>query len=95
MKKLHKEGGKLSKNTVEKMRIITRTWDDLRNILDDFDLKKSELSYSDYTECKRLMSLLGAPGNIECTIYEKAAAFFEKHGYMVMDDNGIGYRITI
>lgn len=79
----------------EKMQIITKTWDDLRNILDDADLRKSGLSYSDYTECKRLMSLLGAPGNIECTIYEKAADFFEKHGFMVFEENGIGYRITI
>lgn len=84
-----------SSEIVSKMRKITRTWDDLRNILDDADLKKAGLSLSDYRECQRLMALLGAPGNIECTICEKAAAFFEKHGYMVFDENGIGYRITI
>lgn len=81
-------------NIAKKMQIITRTWDDLRNILDDADLRKAGLSLSDYRECERLMPLLGAPGNIECTICEKAAGFFEKHGYIVKDENGIGYRIT-
>ncbi len=82
-------------NIANKLSVITRTWDDLRNILDDEDLRKAGLSLTDYTECRRLMPLLGAPGNIECTIYEKAAEFFEKHGYLVMDETGIGYRITI
>ena len=84
-----------NKSVVDKMRFITSTWDDLRRIYDDADLKKEGLSLSDYRECQRLMPLLGAPGNSECTISEKAASFFEKHGYLVMYDNGIGFRIKI
>ena len=78
----------------DKLKIITRAWSDLYNMLDDADLKKAGLSLSDYSECKRLIALLGAPGNKAETVIEKAAGYFEKHGYTVTE-SGIGYQITV
>lgn len=73
---------------------ISRTYSDLVGIYDDADLKKEGLSLTDYQECKRLMALLGAPGNVADTIYDKAAGFFKKHGYTVTQ-KGIVLQITI
>ena len=85
----------MSKIDVEAMRIIAKTNHEFLDLHDDNDLRKAGLSLTDWKEIKRLLPLLSTPGNIECTIYEKAAEFFEKRGYMVFDENGIGFRITI
>ena len=79
---------------VNKLNTITRTYSDLIEIYDDADLKKSGLTLSDYQECKRLMPMLGKPGDVAETIYEKAADFFLKHGYNV-EKEGIGFSISI
>ncbi len=81
-------------NFTDKCNVITRTYHDLVDIYDDADLRKAGLSYTDYQECKRLMPLLGAPGNVADTIYDKAAGFFKKHGYIVKE-RGIVLQITI
>ncbi len=78
----------------EKLRRITSAWGELNCIDDDEALQRSGLSMSDYRECERLMPLLGSPGCIAYTIYEKAAGFFKKHGYNV-NISGTGYMITI
>ena len=78
----------------DKCNVIARTYDALVAIYDDADLRKEDLSLTDYQECKRLMPLLGAPGNVADTIYDKAAGFFKKHGYTVKE-RGIVLQITI
>ena len=75
------------------MNRITKVYSAIREIYDDCDLAKSGLSYTDYHEAKRVMSLVGAPGNVAETIYGNVAAFFEKYGFTVTP-KGIGYEIT-
>lgn len=79
----------------EKVNAIARSYHDFLDLQNDADLRKAGLSLTDWKEIKRLIPLLGSIGNIECTIYEKAAEWFENHGFIVMEENGIGYRITI
>lgn len=89
----HKEEFKMS--YTDKCDAIAKSYHDFCDIHNEADLRKHGLSLTDWKEVKRLIPLLGSIGNIECTIYEKAAEWFENHGFMVFDENGIGYRITI
>ena len=84
-----------TESVVRSMRTIAGTYHVLRDIQYEQELRKEDLTVADYEECKRLMSLLGAPGNKAETIYEKAAAFFKRHGFNVMENGGIGYQITV
>ncbi|AOZ97928.1 hypothetical protein [Butyrivibrio hungatei] len=79
----------------EKCNAIAKCYHDFIALQDDAALRKAGLSLTDWKEIRRLIPLLGTIGNIECTIYEKAAKWFEDHDYLVFDENGIGYRITI
>ena len=78
----------------DKVNTITRSYSDLVAIDDDKALRKADLTLTDYEECKRLMPNLGKPGDKAETIYEKAAGFFKRHGYIV-EPKGIGYSISI
>ncbi len=78
----------------DKCNVIARTYHDLVDLYDDADLRREGLSLTDYWEIRRLMPLLGEPGKVADTIYDKAAGYFKKHGYTVTEE-GIGFNITI
>ena len=77
------------------LRKISRAYSDLNNIYDDTDLKKNNLSLSDYEEAKRVLQLVGAPGNKAETLIENVAKFYEKHDFGVKEnENGNGFVIS-
>ncbi len=78
----------------DKLRKISRTYSDIHSLYDDADLKKAGLSLSDYRELLRLMPLLGKPGSAAYTIFERAASYFNEHGFSV-SESGNGFLITI
>ncbi|WP_026653534.1 hypothetical protein [Butyrivibrio proteoclasticus] len=81
----------------DKCNAIAKSYHDFCDMQYEADLRKAGLSLTDWKEIKRLIPLLGSIGNMEYTIYEKAAKWFKDHGFIVVDaDNDkIGYRITI
>lgn len=76
----------------EAMRAITKAYTTLRDCEDMHDLKKLQLTLSDYEAAKDIFKELSTPGNKAETFITNVATFYKNCGFNV-ELTGVNYSI--
>lgn len=73
---------------VKACKAINKAYTKLKSIDSDIDLKKNDLTLSDYKESIYIFHELTKPGNTAETYFSNVAAFFEKCDFLVVAEKG-------
>lgn len=77
----------------EAIRAITTAFCTLDGISHENELKKHNLSLSDYNAARDIFRDLSTPGSTAKTLYKSVAEFYARAGFTVTE-SGISYTIT-
>jgi len=78
----------------QKIRIISRAYTDLRDIENDADLKKQELTLAEYHAAREVFNQVSRPDTKTETVLSGVAEYFKRHGYTVTAGT-VNYTIAI